>query len=297
MTILRHHLEYALLLSLKGAVRLTPFCFHKELVRALKWLVKKADKKHYIQVMKNLKIAFPEMNDSERNALREKIYQHFSSIMAEWLYLFAHRRRPPGSLPIELVHPEHLQTVLDNDQGAILVSAHFGNWEMIPFILKDRLPSPLIAIARPMNNPKVEGIVSRFRDFMGSQIIYKKGALRKMIALLKNRRFIYLLVDQNAVPREAVFVDFFSQKVSAITSAAQIHLKRNVPLLPLFLHYGEQKIYLEFLPPIMPATSCGTVESVTQDLTHCIENQIRKNPEQWFWFHNRWKTKPNGAAS
>lgn len=296
MNTLRHHLEYALLLFLKGLVRLTPYSCHKYFAKTLKWAVKRFDKRHFRQVAQNLLLAFPSMNEVERNNLRERIYTHFSTVITEWLYLFTHRRRPPDALPVTLINPEYLQSILDSDSGAIFISAHFGNWELIPFILKDLLPSPLIAIARPMNNPLIERIVSQFRHFMGSQIIYKHGALRKIISHLKEKRMIYLLIDQNAVPREAVFVDFFSHKASAISSAAQIHLKKRAPLLPLFLHYEKDQIVLEFLPPILPDQSKRTVESLTQELLKSIELQIRKNPEQWFWFHNRWKTRTNGVS-
>lgn len=297
MIALRHRLEYALLLTLRSVVRATPFSCQKRLGDLMKWLVKKLDKRRFRQVRENLELAFPNLEAAERDALREQIYRHFSRVIAEWLYMFAHHRRPPGSKPVELVNTEHLQTVLDLGKGAIFVSAHFGNWELIPYILKDRLPTPLIAIARPMNNPLVEKLVSKFRKFMGSQIIYKKGALRKILRHIDDNRLIYLLIDQNAVPREAVFVNFFSQKVSAISSAAQIHLKKGAPLLPLFLRYEPQRIVLEFLPPILPPQEGRTAESLTQEMTRAIEEQIRKHPDQWFWFHNRWKTRPSGAAT
>jgi len=197
---LHHRIEYALLLTLKTAVRAAPFRFQKRLAGLLNCLVKRIDKRHYRQVTENLRLAFPELEETQRNNLREQIYRHFSFIVTEWLYMFAHHRRPPGSIPIELANPHHLQTVLDLGRGGILVSAHFGNWELIPYVLKDILPSPLIAVARPMNNPLIENIVSRFRKFMGSQIIYKKGALRKILRHLDDNRLIYLLADQNAVP-------------------------------------------------------------------------------------------------
>ncbi len=297
MITLRHYIEYALLLTIKGVVRLTPIRSQTHLANTLNWIFKRFDRRHYQQVADNLALAFPDKSADERDALREEIYRHFSSIVTEWIYLFTRHRRPPGALPITIVNSKHLQTVLNSENGAILVSAHFGNWELIPYILKDLLPSPLIAIARPMNNPLIEQVVSQFRDFMGSQIIYKHGALRKIINHLKNKRLIYLLIDQNAVPREAVFVDFFSQKISAIASAAQIHLKKGAPLLPLFLHYERDRIILEFLQPIFATHDNKTVESLTQDLTKTIEEQIRKNPEQWLWFHNRWKTRPSGALT
>jgi KDO2-lipid IV(A) lauroyltransferase len=297
VTTLRHRLEYALLLSVKTAIRFIPFFLYRRFSKLLKALVIRFDQRHFLQVERNLVLAFPDMENSRRNGLREKIYTHFSSLFSEWIYLFVHHRRPRNALPISIKNPEHLQTLLNLNRGGILVSAHFGNWELIPYILKDLLPTPLIAIARPMNNPLVEALVQKFRRFMGSQIIYKHGALRKIITNLKDNRLIYLLIDQNAVPREAVFVDFFSQKISAIASAAQLHIKRKAPILPLFLHYEADRIVLEFQAPIIDAGADQTVASLTQQLTASIEEQIRLYPDQWFWFHNRWKTRPSGATT
>lgn len=296
MITLRHRIEYALLLFLKFLVRITPYGGLDLFTASLRWLAKKLDKRRHRLVNDNLSLAFPELEKAQRQSLLDRIYRHYSKIMTEWLYMFSHRCRPAKALPVSLVHAEHLQTVLELNQGAILVSAHFGNWELIPFVLKELLPSPLIAIARPMNNPLVERLVSRFRAFMGSQIIYKKGALRKIIGLLNERRFIYLLADQNAVPREAVQVDFFSRKTTALASVAQIHQKKAAPLLPLFLHYETERIVLEFLPPVLASGPERTVQTLTQELTGLIEQQIRKHPEQWFWFHNRWKNRTIGAS-
>lgn len=295
MKTLNHRLEYALLLSVKTIIRFIPFFLYRRFSSLIKRLAVRFDKRHFQQVEQNLILAFPDMKEAQRSQMREGIYTHYADLFSELIYLFAHRRRPRSALPITVRHPEHLQTVLNHKKGGILISAHFGNWELIPYILKDMLPKPLISIARPMNNPLVEQLVQKFRRFMGSQIVYKKGALRKIISHLQENRLIYLLIDQNAVPREAVFVDFFSQKISAISSAAQLHIKKKAPLLPAFLHYEPDQIILEFHPPVMDASADHTVESLTQVLTTEIENQIRQHPEQWFWFHNRWKTRHPGA--
>ena len=83
---------------------------------------------------------------------------------------------------------------------------------------------------------------------------------------------------------------------AALASVAQIHQKKAAPLLPLFLHYETERIVLEFLPPVLASGPERTVQTLTQELTGLIEQQIRKHPEQWFWFHNRWKNRTIGAS-
>ena len=176
-----------------------------------------------------------------------------------------------------------------------MFSAHFGNWELIPYILDRRLDNKVYSIAREMDNPLVEGVVKRFREYMGSNIIYKRGAMRAILKLLADNNIIFLLTDQNTVPREGAFVDFFSQKVSAVTSVSQLHLKKGVPVVPIFLHYRENCIVMDLFPEVQFSKSDNfghDVQRLTQQCTSMIEAQIRKHPEQWFWFHNRWKTRP-----
>jgi KDO2-lipid IV(A) lauroyltransferase len=146
-----------------------------------------------------------------------------------------------------------------------------------------------------MDNPLVERKVKRFREYMGSTIIHKKSAIRTMLKRLEQNQVVYLLIDQNTIRREGVFVDFFGQPASAVPSVSQLHLKKNKPVVPLFLHYEEEKIVLDFLEEIHFKGSGELekdIQQLTQQCTAVIEENIRKHPEQWFWFHNRWKTKP-----
>lgn len=135
---------------------------------------------------------------------------------------------------------------------------------------------------------------------MGSRIIYKQGSLRTILKRLSSNEIVYLLIDQNTVPREGVFVDFFAKKATTITTVSQLYLKKNIPVVPVFLHYQGQEIVLDILPEIaypVPGQDPAALTELTQQLTWLIEAQIKKFPEQWFWFHNRWKTKPQGEAS
>jgi len=191
---------------------------------------------------------------------------------------------------------ENLVQALAKKRGVIVFSAHFGNWEWIPLILRERLGRDIHSIARPMDNSLIENKVREFRESMGSRIIYKQGSLRTILQRLGGNEVVYLLIDQNTVAREGVFVDFFANKATAITTVSQLYLKKNVPVVPVFLHYEGEEIILDVLPEVdYPADSGpATLVGLTQQLTWLIEAQVRKFPEQWFWFHDRWRTRPQG---
>jgi KDO2-lipid IV(A) lauroyltransferase len=276
-------------------IKLSPrflFNLNKKLLCAL---FRKFGKKHSRIIDKNLEIAFPGIDGEELAALKGNIYNHFATIFLENIYLYA-RKKPQKILKdITVNRIDILESALKKEKGIILFSGHFGNWELIPYILSRHLQRRITSIAREMNNPLVERVILKFREYMGSDIIYKKGSMRTILNLLKKNNIVLLLIDQNTVVREGVFVDFFSQKVSAVTSVSQLHLKKKIPIVPAFLHYEKKKIVLDILDEIQfngGGNHGDDVKKLTQECTTMIEHQIRQHPEQWFWFHNRWKTKP-----
>ncbi|TFG75982.1 MAG: hypothetical protein E4H23_10140, partial [Chrysiogenales bacterium] len=232
--------------------------------------------------------------------LKKNIYNHFGSIFIEIARTFARRDSQAILSRSRVNNLQIIVRALQKNRGLIIFSAHFGNWEWIPLILNAGLGKDIHSIARPMDNVLIEKKVKEFREAMGSRIIYKQGSLRTILKRLSSNEIVYLLIDQNTVPREGVFVDFFAKKATAITTVSQLYLKKNIPVVPVFLHYQGQEIILDILPEIdypVSGQNPAALTELTQQLTWLIEAQIRKFPEQWFWFHNRWKTKPQGEAS
>lgn len=291
----KHRLEYSLFIVFVLVVKVSPLFLVKFNRKMLRFLFGKLSKRHPGIVKKNLKIAFPGASEEEISKRIEAIYRHFSAIFIEIVYIFVKKRPEKILKKIEIIHMEFLRRALEKKKGVVLFSAHFGNWELVPFILSRELKQKINSIARRMDNPLVEKKVRQFRDFMGSAVIDKKNAIRTILNRLKKNGIVYLLIDQNTIEREAVFVDFFGEKVSAVTSVSQLYLRRDVPVVPLFLHYEKDKIVLEFFEEIS-FTGTGTreedIKQLTQRCTSMIEDKVKQYPEQWFWFHNRWKTRP-----
>lgn len=292
--------EYALFTGLIFLVKYSPLFILNFERKALVFFLKKASPRHSRLIAHNLAMAFPEAGPTRLAGLKKDIYGHFGKIFMEIVRTFA-RKNPQAILARTRVnHMEILERVLGKKRGVIVFSAHFGNWEWIPLILRDRLGKEIHSIARPLDNALIEEKVRAFREAMGSRIIYKQGSLRAILKYLGGNEVIYLLIDQNTVPREGVFVDFFSNKATAITTVSQLYLKKGIPVVPVFLHYEEEEIVLDVLPEIdypVDSENPAALTELTQQLTWQIETQIRKFPEQWFWFHNRWKTKPQGDAT
>ena len=295
----KHYLEYALFAAFLFISKYSPDWSRRAEVRALIFFLKKGSRRHSRLIERNLTRAFPAAAPGFVEGLQNRIYDHFGRLFVEISRTFA-RRKPRSILArSRILHPEILERALQKKRGVLIFSAHFGNWEWLPLILHTHLNKDIHSIARPMDNPLIEKKVREFREAMGSKIIYKQRSLRTILKLLAANEIICLLIDQNAVPREGVFIDFFGQKASAITTVAQLYLKKNIPVVPVFLHYEGQGIILEVLPEI--DFSAGGDENadlvaLTQQMNGLIEMQIRRFPEQWLWFHDRRKTKPQGAT-
>jgi KDO2-lipid IV(A) lauroyltransferase len=295
----KHYLEYLLFTALIIFSRYSPAWIMPIETKILIFLLKKGSRKHSLLIGRNLANAFPTTTPSFLAELKKNIYNHFGNVFVEIVRTFACRNSQTILARSRIIHPEVLELALQKKRGLIIFSAHFGNWEWIPLILHTHFNKDIYSIARPMDNALIEKKVREFRETMGSKIIYKHGSLRTILTRLASNEIIFLLIDQNTVPREGVFVDFFAQKASAITTVSQLYLKKNIPLVPVFLHYEGQEIILDILPEISYSkhdNGDDDLLALTQQTTGLIETQIRKFPEQWFWFHDRWKTKPQGAT-
>ncbi len=291
---IRYRIEYLALRIFIFFIKISPL-FLKNFFRLFaRGMLSIAGKKYIKLVSSNLRIAFPDLSDMERLLLRKKIIKHFSTIFIDILYLFGGKDpdKVVGKLKVEGL--ENIQNVLKQGKGAILYSAHFGNWELIPFILFRELGFRISSIARRMDNPLSEKIVKKFRSYMGSNMIYKEGSLRKIIRVTEENGLIYLLIDQNTITREGIPVNFFGREVIAVTTVSQLYIKKEIPIIPLFVIYKNSSITLKIGKELKFKKSDNPekdIKDLTQKCLSLIEKTIKEFPEQWFWFHDRWKPR------
>ncbi|MCK5056737.1 MAG: lysophospholipid acyltransferase family protein [Candidatus Aminicenantes bacterium] len=291
-TNLRHKIEYFAFMIFITMVKISPLFLAGLNRKMIGFLFKKTNKKYLRLVTGNLKIAFPDASEAAAAELRDKVYRHFSTIFIEIINMFVKKKPEKILKKIEVNNIGNLEKALKKKEGVIIFTAHFGNWELVPYILNRELNRHIFGIARHMDNPLVEKLVKKFREFMGLKVIYKDNAVKSILSALKNNEIIYLLIDQNAIAREAVPIDFFGKQVSAVTSISRLHLKKGVPLVPLFLHYEKDRVVLDILEEIRFSKTGKDREDIKNLTIQCnelIEDQVKQYPEQWFWFHNRWK--------
>ena len=230
--------------------------------------------------------------------MAHRSFQHLGMVATE----VCRALHEPLAATLARVHVDglaHVEQVMATHGRALLISAHLGNWELLP--LAYHLSGvPLSIVVRPLETSVLDGVMSRLRATTGATIVDKRDAARPVLQALRRGGLVGILLDQNASRREGVFVPFFGRLASTSRSAATLAVRTGTPILPLFIRResdGRHRITVE--PPITPPAGAATEEGIvelTRRCTRAIEDAIRQAPEQWLWMHARWRTRPAGEV-
>ena len=254
----------------------------------------RVDRKHRRLALANLEKALGrEAGPAERRRIARDSFRHFGRVTADtlkWTRLKAARRQEL----LKVEGDEHIRRALRGGRGVIVFSAHFGNWEVAAQAIAKL--GPLNVVARPLDNPLIEARLAKFRNRLGAKVIPKFQAAKPILQALRRNEIVAILIDQNVLRREAIFVDFFGLAAATTPGLASFYLRTRSPLIPVFCHPAPHCSYLVRIgPPLLfepGGESDQDVLKITQASTKMIEAEIRRKPGLWFWFHNRWKTRP-----
>jgi Kdo2-lipid IVA lauroyltransferase/acyltransferase len=246
----------------------------------------------------NLGRAYPELPASERRRLARRAAQHLGMTLLELPRLL--------TAPIEetlarirLDGVEHLHAAMRAHGRALVLTAHLGNWEIL--CAAHRLTDHgLSVVVRPLDAPWLDAVAARLRRRTGVDLIDKRGALRPVLEALRRGRMVGILMDQNVARREGVFVNFFGHPASTSRSIALLAVRTGAPIVPIFARRSGGIDHTVVIRPALPFPASNDPEAAVVELTErCtvqIEAAIREAPEQWLWFHDRWKTRPVGEV-
>ena len=248
----------------------------------------------------NLKLAFPEKTDEERQAM---IRGCFASLGRQ-LGIFGKFSNGSGKGLLSMMQVEgleHIETAVKADKGVVVYTAHLGAWELTSYGVS-LLGYPFTFIARPIENEKIETLIERRRTSFGNSSLDKFSAARSMVRILRSGQMLGLLVDLNTLDDEGLFVDFFGVPASTNFIMPKIAVRLGLPVLPVFAPWDEKlKKYRLIINPPLPMESTGNqdddVRRLTEAVTNAVEQHVRQYPEQWLWVHKRWKTRPPGEPS
>jgi len=261
----------------------------------LAWLIYHIDRRHRLVALDNLRHAFGEGDAEGRDRLVRAVYRHFCLMLMEIIHLPRRLHPQNWKQHMKLLNPRSIVQVLLSGQPVLVVSGHFGNWELGGYVLA-LLGFRTHAIARPLDNPYLDAFLRRFRESTGQKVLRKDGDFDKMQQVLASKGILLTLGDQDA-GQKGLFVDFFGRPASTHKAVALLALEYNVPMMVLTSTRADSKgrYEAEIADLIDPQEYRGrpdAVPALTQRFTTALERMIRRHPEQYFWLHRRWKHQP-----
>jgi len=276
------------------AFRLIPLGLRRAIFKAVFRLFYHASVKQRLIALHNLKCAFPEKSLDEIEDIAKGVYRHLALVMAELFEMPYITRETLGDWA-DAEGLEHLEKAFAEGKGLLSVVAHFGHWELMT-VAVPLMARPMQIVYRPLDNPVMDNLLGWSRTKHGNALIPKGGSGKRIIRLLRENNAIGILSDQNVDTREGVFVDFFGRPACTSVGTAVLALQSGAPVLPAFMpRMPDGRYKLIILPPV-EITRTDDYESDlvvnTQRFTKVVEDMVRKYPDQWFWIHQRWKTKP-----
>lgn len=245
----------------------------------------------------NLRIAFPDWRDTQRQSVIRGMLRNLGWMAAEFARFPKYTKQNIGQIVVLDGHENFLEGQR-RGKGVLYLTGHIGAWELSSFA-HALYGFPLHFIARPIENSRIDALVNRYRCLSGNQPIFKNESARITLKVLKEAGTIGILADQNTMPEEAVFVDFFGKAASTTTGIARLALHTGAAVVPGYAVWDEGlgKYRLCFDPPVELVRTGDAERDIlenTQNFTRALESIIRKYPDQWVWIHGRWNTRPSG---
>jgi len=245
----------------------------------------------------NLRLAFPEWDDVRRHSAIRGMTRSLGWMAAEFAHLPRYKRKNIEEV-IVLDGQENFLEGQRRGKGVLFLTAHMGAWELSSYA-HALYGYPLHYMARPLDNWRLDALVNRYRGFSGNAPIFKNESARAMLKILREAGTIGILADQNTMPQEGVFVDFFGTPACTTAGIARVALHTGAAVVPGYAVWDDKlrKYRLRFEPPLELIRSGDLERDIlenTQRFAKVTEGIIRRYPEQWVWIHARWKTRPAG---
>jgi len=283
---------YLVYRTISGLLRLLPLRLVWRLGRLLGLLGYYLGAPYRAMVGRNLAIAFDgEKSPEERQKLAREHFATLGSNLLSSLKIVSMSREQIRSV-VEIEGLEHVSQTLAAGKGIVMVISHIGNWELFAQLYPILFPCPLGTIYQKLGNPYIDADVRASRARLGLELFERKEGFQGAMKMLRGPSVVGVLIDQHAGDA-GVWCPFFGRLASTSSLAAMLALRTGAAMIPgAVISAGPGQWRLVVDPPVVPASR--DADRVTAQLNLALETQIRRQPADWFWVHNRWKTpKPN----
>ncbi len=254
----------------------------------------RVDRKHRKIVIDNLIYAFGHQKSThEIQCLAKQVFINLLQVVFEIGWSLKQDERQLVK-HFKIDGYRHIKKAYEKGKGVLVLTAHFGNWELLT-VIGAMIKFPLSIVVRPLDFKPLDHFFFNLRTRFGGKIIPKKRSFRKILESLNRGEMVALLMDQNVDWYEGVFVKFMGRRACTNHGLALLALKTGAPVVPVFMVREKTGLKGKFgqeIPFIKTGDSRKDIEVNTRQYNKAIEDMIYQYPEQWFWVHQRWKTKP-----
>ncbi|MGE3345325.1 MAG: lysophospholipid acyltransferase family protein [Vicinamibacterales bacterium] len=291
----RHRAEYGLVMALRGLFRLMPMPIVRGVGTALGLTFWALDAGHRRLAFRQLQAAFPARSAAECRTIARRTFEHFGRSLT--ILLKFSTMRPERMRELVTFEGEaRAREALEQGRGVLFITGHFGAWELHGICHALILP-PTSVLARRLDNPWLHDLLESVRTATGNRVIYRHGAVRRVLRALQQNEGVAILIDQHIQPADAVTVQFFGRPAATTSAVAALALRTGAPVIPVFgVPLADGRFRMVYEHPIEPPVP-GTPQPITEFTQRCtdvLEMYVRRHPELWLWMHRRWRDDEPG---
>ncbi|HSL23148.1 MAG TPA: lysophospholipid acyltransferase family protein [Vicinamibacterales bacterium] len=290
MVKLRYLMEYATVMVIRAMVRLLPFGLVPMVGTTIGLVFYGIDRGHRRLAIANLRAAFPHRSPAECRALARRTFRHFGRLLTA-LLKFSTMTPDEMRTRVEFAGAERVEDAHALGRGVLLFTGHFGYWELNALVHALRLP-PLAVLARALDNPHLHALLERVRTRTGNSVIYRRGAVRRVLRVLGANGTVAMLIDQHIQSADAIVVEFFDRPAATTSALAAIAARTGAPVIPVFalpLSGGRYRMVYEHPVPPPASDDPAALRDFMQRCTDVLEMYVRRYPDLWLWMHRRWR--------
>lgn len=250
-------------------------------------LMYRLSRKHRTIALTNLSMAFPEKSEAERIELAKRVFEHFGQTAVDFMR-GSIRTAEEVLSTTRCDGVENFEKALALGKGVMLITGHLGNWERGAHYMT-ALGYKLSVIARDANQSDLNDLVLQLRKAAGIEVIARGNAARPVMTKMRKNEIVAILPDQNSWE---AFVPFFGKPAGTALGPAVLHRRTGAALIPLACYVdGPGKLHMVLGEPIVPLEGYEDEDcAIMAAINKSIEDLIRVHPEQYLWFHDRWKS-------
>lgn len=278
--------------TLKFLIFIMPYSLQNMLAKFLAFAFMKLKKKRFHVVMTNLDLAFGETKTKEEKLeIAKKCYYNFAKYLGINFILNQNTTKQKILEQVVFKNEHFLLDAMKSGRPIIVTTAHFGQWEIFPLAVAAHF-GPSSVLGRRLDSSVMDKILRANRVQFDVELIDKDGGAKDILKALKARRIVGILVDQNTAPKDGIKVQFFGKDVLHTPAASVLAQKTNALIINAFIYQkGENLNEICFEEPIDISTfdKEDAVQKVTQMQCSACEEMVRARPEEYFWFHQRFK--------